>query len=236
MASVDLIAMVVSDAGLANTEPQWWNASPNGCILLGLQPRGGWQVLQRAVQWGSDHWAHCFGVSCKVPITYAYFACSIRNRIEVWNSKNFVSPMQDEVDANSEPVKPFVKDFDLKSSADEVVSDSAGADSKMLGLIPRLTEETITVTPTVSPNIKPKDGTDAVTNRRTNSSQNRQAQKSETHQDTSWNRIDRGKAGFFEVMRPTKLIDGSRGGQAFMCDILRPEPGRAYGLEEQARL
>ena len=144
--------------------------------------------------------------------------------------------MQDEVDANSEPVKPFVKDFDLKSSADEVVSDSAGADSKTLGLIPRLTEEAITVTSTVSPNIKPKDGTDAVTKRRTNSSQNRQAHKSETHQDTSWNRIDRGKAGFFEVMRPTKLIDGSRGGQAFMCDILRPGPGRAYGLEEQARL
>lgn len=50
VASVDLIAMVVSDAGLASTEPQWWNASPIGCVLLGLQPRGGWQVMQRAVQ------------------------------------------------------------------------------------------------------------------------------------------------------------------------------------------
>jgi len=143
--------------------------------------------------------------------------------------------MQDEVDANLEPVK-LVKDFGLKSSADGVVLDSADADSKTLGLIPSVIEETITVTPTVSPNIKPKDGTDAVTKRRTNNSQNRQAQKSETHQDTSWNRIGRGKAEFFEVMRPTKLIDGSRGGQAFMCDILRPEPGRAYGLEEQACL
>ena len=41
---VDLLAMVVSDSGLANAEPQWWNASPLGCILIGMQPRGGWQV------------------------------------------------------------------------------------------------------------------------------------------------------------------------------------------------
>ena len=44
VASVDLIAMLVSDAGL------WWNASPLGCILIGLQPRGGWQIMQRTVQ------------------------------------------------------------------------------------------------------------------------------------------------------------------------------------------
>ena len=94
MASVDLIAMVVSDAGLASTEPKWWNASPMGCMLLGAQPRGGWQVLQRAVQWGTDLWAHCFGVDCKVSVLYEYFSCSIRNRLEVWKSQNFLSPMQ----------------------------------------------------------------------------------------------------------------------------------------------
>ena len=44
------------------------------------------------------------------------------------------------------------------------------------------------------------------------------------------------KAGVFEVMRRTKIIDGSRGGQAFMCNVLRLEPGRAYGIEEQARV
>lgn len=44
LSGVDLIAMVVSDSGLANCEPKWWNASPTGCMLIGLQPRGGWQV------------------------------------------------------------------------------------------------------------------------------------------------------------------------------------------------
>jgi hypothetical protein len=44
LSSVDLMAMVLSDSGLANAQPQWWNASPLGCFLIGLQPRGGWQV------------------------------------------------------------------------------------------------------------------------------------------------------------------------------------------------
>jgi hypothetical protein len=46
ISNVDLIAMVVSDSGLANSEPKWWNASPFGCFLIGLQPRGGWQVCR----------------------------------------------------------------------------------------------------------------------------------------------------------------------------------------------
>ena len=45
LGGVDLVAMVVSDSGLANEEPKWWNASPLGCILIGLQPRGGWSKL-----------------------------------------------------------------------------------------------------------------------------------------------------------------------------------------------
>src|SRR5947199_1851274 len=52
VSSVDLIAMIVSDTGLSAAEPQWWNASPLGCLLIAAQPRGGWQILQRAVQWG----------------------------------------------------------------------------------------------------------------------------------------------------------------------------------------
>jgi hypothetical protein len=76
---LDLIAMIVSDAGLASSEPQWWNASVPGCILIGLQPRGGWQVMQRTVQWGDDHLASIFGVTCTKPVLYAYFACSMRN-------------------------------------------------------------------------------------------------------------------------------------------------------------
>lgn len=44
LSGVDLIAMVVSDSGLASCEPKWWNGAPLGCILIGLQPRGGWQA------------------------------------------------------------------------------------------------------------------------------------------------------------------------------------------------
>lgn len=139
--------MVVSDSGLASTEPQWWNASPLGCFLIGLQPRGGWQVMQRAVQWGEDRWTHAFGVKCPKPILYAYFACSIRNRLEVWDSTRFTSPMEGE-------------------------------------------------------------------------------KESET-----WKSV-----GASKVARPTKLIDGSRGGQAFICGLLRPEDNKHYGIEQQARM
>jgi hypothetical protein len=52
--SVDLVAMVVSDSGLASADPEWWNSSIFGCVLMGLQPRGGWQIMQRTVQWGRD--------------------------------------------------------------------------------------------------------------------------------------------------------------------------------------
>ncbi|RPA75854.1 hypothetical protein BJ508DRAFT_14988 [Ascobolus immersus RN42] len=91
---IGIIAMVVSDAGLASTHPEWWNASPLGCILIGLQPRGGWQVLQRSVQWGEDSISHVFGVACSKPDLYCYFACSARNRIEVWKSERFTCTMR----------------------------------------------------------------------------------------------------------------------------------------------
>lgn len=81
--------MVVSDSGIAYAELRWWNASPFGCFLIGLQPRGGWQVMQRATQWGQDSWAHVFGVNCSKAALYAYLACSIRNRVEVWQSQRF---------------------------------------------------------------------------------------------------------------------------------------------------
>ncbi|GAB1319689.1 hypothetical protein MFIFM68171_09899 [Madurella fahalii] len=147
LSGVDLIAMVVSDSGLANCEPKWWNASPTGCMLIGLQPRGGWQILQRAVQWGSDSWANCFGVDCATPTLYAYFACTIRNRLEVLASRRLRSPMED----------------------------------------------------------VPAGG--------------------------AWNTKDD-----FTVKRPTKLIDGSRGGQAFMAEVLAPETGTHYSIADQARL
>ena len=52
-------------------------------------------------------------------------------------------------------------------------------------------------------------------------------------QDDSWSKFE---ASGFAVARPTKLIDGSRGGQAFMADILRPQGTKHYFIAEQARL
>jgi hypothetical protein len=145
-AGVDLIAMVVSDSGLASAEPQWWNASALGCFLIGLQPRGGWQIMQRTVQWGQDDLSSIFGVTCSMPILYAYFSCSIRNRLEVWDSPAWPSPMQGLEEGN--------------------VWQAAG----------------------------------------------------------------------MNVNRPTKLIDGSRGGQGFICGILRPKDNDHYSIVEQARM
>ncbi|KAI9163842.1 hypothetical protein HJFPF1_05470 [Paramyrothecium foliicola] len=147
LSGVDLMAMVLSDSGLANAEPKWWNAAPLGCFLIGLQPRGGWQILQRAMQWGDDALARCFGVDCQSPTLYAYFACSIRNRLEVFNSHHFRSPM--------------------------------------VGVLP----------------------------------------------GGPWN-----TAPGFTVKRPTKLIDGSRGGQAFIAEILAPEGNKHYTITDQSRM
>ncbi|PPQ69952.1 hypothetical protein CVT26_013288 [Gymnopilus dilepis] len=142
---VDLIAMIVSDSGLASTQPQWWNSSIKGCVFIGLQPRGGWQVMQRAVQWGNDSIASVFGVTCSKPARYAYFACTIRNRLEMWDSGAWASPTEGKA--------------------------------------------------------KPK----------------------------GWNEV-----GQSHVRRPTKLIDGSRGGQAFICDLLLPQKDAPYTIEDQA--
>jgi hypothetical protein len=146
LTGLSLVAMVVSDAGLTSTEPTWWNASPLGCFLISLQPRGGWQILQRSVQWGRGPLSRCFGVECPPPILYAYFACSIRNRIEVWDSPRFKSPMEGQT-------------------------------------------------------------------------------------STTWQTFPN-----FEVSRPSKLLDGSRGGAAFMCSLLIPQGDHHYSIDEQARM
>jgi hypothetical protein len=39
-----------------------------------------------------------------------------------------------------------------------------------------------------------------------------------------------------QLKRPTKLIDGSRGGQGFICNLLRPPEGGTYTIAEQARM
>jgi len=138
--------MVVSDAGISSSKPEWWNASPSGCLLISLQPRGGWQILQRAVQWGDDWCARVFGVTCKGPDLYNYFSCSIRNRLELWNSQHFESPTQGE------------------------------------------TEGKWHCTPKSS------------------------------------------------VTRPTKLLEGGGGGQAFICDLLRPVDMTDYSIDIQAHM
>jgi len=139
--------MLVSDSGLASNDPQWWNSSVQGCILIGLQPRGGWQVMQRTVQWGNDYLTKLFGVTCSMPLVYAYFTCSIRNRLERWDSSAWISPTEGQTEGSK------------------------------------------------------------------------------------WRHIGRSR-----VDRPGKLIDGSRGGQAFICDLLRPAEGKSYSIVDQARI
>lgn len=183
--SVDLLAMIVSDAGLSSADPEWCNASPRGCFLIGLQPRGGWQVMQRAVQWGDDRWAHCFGIKPSLSNVYQYFACTIRNRLEVWDSDRFICPSMGTQNAPGKKhcrrhrgiLRQWFANFKQLLAGDQGEEHS-----------PWLREF-------------PVEG--------------------------------RGK---FRVNRPTKLIDGSRGGQAFMCKFLLPETGQAYGVEEQARM
>ena len=41
--------------------------------------------------------------------------------------------------------------------------------------------------------------------------------------------------GHAQIARPTKLIDGSRGGQAFICSLLRPKDNQRYPIGKQAR-
>jgi hypothetical protein len=139
--------MVVSDSGLASADPEWWNSSILGCVLIGLQPRGGWQIMQRTVQWGRDSLASIFGVTCSKPALYAYFSCSIRNRLEVWDSDAWTSPTE---------------------------GSQEGAEWKAIKMS--------------------------------------------------------------QLKRPTKLIDGSRGGQGFICNLLRPREGDTYTIAEQARM
>lgn len=240
VASVDLIAMLVSDAGLASTEPQWWNASPIGCVLLGLQPRGGWQVMQRAVQWGGDGWAHCFGVSCKVPVLYAYFACSIRNRLEVWRSERFISPMEDQAEdpvATQMPLKCRICNGSNETCSHTKFGDAASTSQKAEKQDAEVADGAHPISPGSTPTIEPiRTRADSALFRSDSRGAKKPKPEPEKHSDTSWNQINRGLAGVFTVKRPTKLIDGSRGGQAFMCGLLCPEPGKAYSVEEQARL
>jgi hypothetical protein len=84
------------------------------------------------------------------------------------------------------------------------------------------------------------DGTQKSTDTKRNTVQSTdelvKPEKGPEHGDMSWKTFDQYYTGIFKVRRPTKLTDGSRGGQAFMCSILRPGEGNAYSIEEQARL
>jgi len=111
----------------------WWNSSILGCVLIGLQPRGGWQVMQRTVQWGRDSLASIFGVTCLEACPLRIFCVQYTNRLEVWDSEAWTSPTE---------------------------GSQEGAEWKV------------------------------------------------------------GKCS--QLKRPTKLIDGSRGGQGFICNLLRP--------------
>jgi len=221
VASVDLMAMVVSDAGLASTEPEWWNGSPLGCMLIAVQPRGGWQVMQRAVQWGTDHWARSFGVNCKLPVLYCYFACSMRNRLEVWDSANFISPMEGREDAAKETNN---------------VETGVPEETAVLSIAATTVSITETITRTDTIESKPTDIETETKETETKEKEEVKVAEKHVRGDHEWKQFNQYNVGRFTVRRPTKLTDGSRGGQAFMCSLLCPVRGNAYSVEEQARL
>ncbi|ORY01423.1 hypothetical protein BCR34DRAFT_605919 [Clohesyomyces aquaticus] len=235
VASVDLIAMLVSDAGLSAIEPQWWNASPLGCLLLGSQPRGGWQIMQRAVQWGADIPANCFGVTCNPNILYQYFACSIRNRLEVWKSSRFESPTR--IRQNTPIHSP--SDGPRAIVTGRTMNTQAGS-----------SEEISTMEIQIS-SFNRKQMAEAVSKEEASTP----PKSLEKHVDSAswrlwarrkpdkmpefskkWQVFDVNNRRPFSIPRPTKLVDGSRGGQAFMCELLRPRDNTVYTIEEQARM
>ncbi|KAK6344646.1 hypothetical protein TWF718_006604 [Orbilia javanica] len=191
--SVQLVAMLVSDAGIAADQPQWWNSAPLGCLLIGIQPRGGWQIMQRSVQWGQDNWSSSFGVNCPMNVLYQYFACSIRNRIEVWDSVHFDSPTEYVVADGADP--PIPGGRGRKASTGSVLGlhrfTTWGSQKDSPGSQPKLVKKWVKLL------------------------------------------VDGDRE--FNMARPSKLIDGSRGGNAYMCDLLRPKDGATYTIDEQAR-
>jgi hypothetical protein len=197
---------------LQKGEPHWGNASPFGCILIGLQPQGDWQVIQRAVQWGDDTWANCFGVKREANILYQYFACSIRNRLEVWNSDNFLCPKENHEDIIN------VQEATQLSSDKTMIEPSTKADDS--AILPTSEAEPISSKSVYA--IK--------TELRKTSTAPIPGQLS-----SKWNKFEvDGRP--FSLRRPTKIVDGSRGGQAFMCELLRPDEGHEYSIGDQARM
>ncbi|RVD87084.1 uncharacterized protein DFL_005331 [Arthrobotrys flagrans] len=194
--SVQLLAMLVSDAGIAADQPQWWNSAPLGCLLIGIQPRGSWQIMQRSVQWGQDNWSSSFGVNCPMNVLYQYFTCSIRNRIEVWDSIHFDSPTEYVVAEGAEPPTPGGR---------ERKASTASMFEKGLH---RFT---------------------------TWGSQRDSASGSKPKMVKKWVKLLVDGDREFNMSRPSKLIDGSRGGNAYMCELLRPKDGATYTIDEQAR-
>ena len=236
--SVDLIAMVVSDAGLASTEPVWCNASALGCILLGSQPRGGWQVMQRAVQWGDDTLARCFGVQCPMAEVHAYFACSIRNRLETWKSAFVDSPTVARAGRAHQDSSTAAMTVEASDKEPEAAAEERDA-SRLPG--PPVTKEAgeetgqkraPTTTSTTPASYLRRLSTTTLSNTRTS---RRGPAAKEQATEKPWNVMNRGVRGIFEVRRPTKLLDGARGGQAFLAEILRPGDGLSLSIEEQAR-
>ncbi|KAK6522970.1 hypothetical protein TWF281_002397 [Arthrobotrys megalospora] len=195
--SVQLVAMLVSDAGIAADQPQWWNSAPLGCLLIGIQPRGGWQIMQRSVQWGQDKWSSSFGVNCPMNVLYQYFSCSIRNRIEVWDSVHFDSPTEYVVGEGVEIPAP--------------ATDVRGRKASTVSMFEKGLQR---FTTWGSQRDGPEPGPQPV---------------------KRWAKVMVDDYREFNLARPSKLVDGSRGGNGYMCELLRPKVGGTYTIDEQAR-
>ncbi|KAK6340072.1 hypothetical protein TWF730_001845 [Orbilia blumenaviensis] len=193
--SVQLVAMLVSDAGIAADQPQWWNSAPLGCLLIGIQPRGGWQIMQRSVQWGQDNWSSSFGVNCPMNVLYQYFACSIRNRIEVWDSVHFDSPTE----------------YVVGEGAENPTPGGRGRKASTVSMLEKGLQ------------------------RFTTWGSQREGPEPEAQPVKKWVKLTVDDDREFDLARPSKLVDGSRGGNGYMCELLRPKTGGTYTIDEQAR-
>lgn len=201
-----------------------------GCTLIRLQPRGGWQIMQRAVQWGIDVPVNCFRVTCNPNVPYAYFACSIRNRLEVWKSDRFENPKQIRSKApvhlsSDEPRAATVawaasiqgrhssEALELQISSQQHISEGTGRDVGLIALRYMKSKDSASCWGWIK-------------------------RKREVPLKFSKIRqvFDVDDRRLFNVPHPTKLVDGSRGGQAFMCELLRPKDNEVYPIEEQARM
>ncbi|XTI85802.1 hypothetical protein V2W45_1466632 [Cenococcum geophilum] len=181
---------------------------------------------------GTDVPADCFRATCNPNVLYAYFACSIRNRLEVWKSDRFENP------------KRIRSKAPVHLSSDE---PRAATVALAAGIRGRHSSEALELQISSQQHISEGTGRDAGSTapRHTKSKNSascwgwiKRKREAPLKFSKIWQVFGVDDRRPFNVPRPTKLVDGSRGGQAFMCELPRPKDNEVYmyPIEEQARM